>query len=92
MSEKETNGEEVISEKETVKVENDEKKFEAVFVKNGDKAELRFVKTGIQDNQNIEILDGLKPGDEIIIGPYSVVSKTLKVGDKVSVKGEQIKK
>lgn len=92
LSEKETNGEEVISEKETVKVENDEKKFEAVFVKNGDKAELRFVKTGIQDNQNIEILDGLKPGDEIIIGPYSVVSKTLKVGDKVSVKGEQIKK
>jgi len=79
-------------ESETVKVEIDEKKFEAVFVKNGDKAELRFVKTGIQDNQNIQILDGLKTGDKIIVGPYSVVSKTLKVGDKVSVKGEQTKK
>lgn len=80
------------TESETVKSEIDEKKLEAVFVKNGDKAELRFVKTGIQDNQNIEILEGLKPGDQIITGPYSIVSKTLKVGDKVSVKGEQVKK
>ena len=81
-----------IEEKETVKVENTEKKFEAVFVKNGDKAELRFVKTGIQDNANIQILEGLKPGDQIITGPYSIVSKTLKVGDKVAIKGEQVKK
>ena len=77
---------------ENVVVETEEKKNEAVFVKNGDKAELRFVKTGIQDNKNIQILEGLKPGDKIIVGPYSVVSKTLKVGDKVSVKGEQVKK
>lgn len=77
---------------ENVVVDTEEKKNEAVFVKNGDKAELRFVKTGIQDNKNIQILEGLKPGDQIIVGPYSVVSKTLKVGDKVSVKGEQVKK
>lgn len=77
---------------ENVVIETEEKKNEAVFVKNGDKAELRFVKTGIQDNKNIQILEGLKPGDKIIVGPYSVVSKTLKVGDKVSVKGEQVKK
>lgn len=82
----------VVSESESVKIETDEKKMEAVFVKNGDIAELRFVKTGIQDNQNIEILEGLKPGDQIIVGPYSVVSKTLKAGDKVTTKGEQLKK
>lgn len=82
----------VVSESESVKIETDEKKMEAVFVKNGDIAELRFVKTGIQDNQNIEILEGLKPGDQIIVGPYSVVSKTLKAEDKVTTKGEQLKK
>ncbi|MEI6884013.1 MAG: efflux RND transporter periplasmic adaptor subunit [Bacteroidota bacterium] len=41
------------------------------------------VKTGIQDNTNIQILSGLKDGDEVIIAPYSLVSKTLKDGDKV---------
>nr|WP_297308607.1 efflux RND transporter periplasmic adaptor subunit [uncultured Flavobacterium sp.] len=81
-----------IEEKETVSVEDSEKKFEAVFVKNGDIAEIRFVKTGIQDNTNIQILEGLKPGDQIITGPYSIVSKTLKAGEKVTIKGEEVKK
>jgi len=41
------------------------------------------VKTGIQDNMYIQILSGLKDGDEIITAPYSLVSKTLNDGDKV---------
>jgi HlyD family secretion protein len=41
------------------------------------------VKTGIQDNMYIEILSGLKEGDDIITAPYSLVSKTLNNGDKV---------
>jgi len=43
------------------------------------------VKTGIQDINNIEILDGLKEGDTVITGPYSTVSKILKDGTKVQV-------
>ena len=43
------------------------------------------VKTDIQDLNHIEILTGLKVGDEVIVGPYNVVSKTLKEGDKVKV-------
>lgn len=62
---------------------NNQKKKEAVFVKNGEEVVLRFVKTGIQDNQYIEITDGLKKGDEVITGPYELISKDLKVGDKV---------
>jgi len=42
------------------------------------------VKTGIQDNMYIQILSGLKEGDEVITAPYSLVSKTLKDGDKVT--------
>jgi HlyD family secretion protein len=43
------------------------------------------VKTDIQDINNIEITSGLKQGDEVITGPYDMVSKTLKAGDKVKV-------
>jgi HlyD family secretion protein len=43
------------------------------------------VRTDIQDINYIEILAGLKEGDEVITGPYDVVSKTLKEGTKVKV-------
>ncbi len=43
------------------------------------------VRTGIQDINYIEILGGLKEGDEIITAPYNVISKTLKDGQKVKV-------
>lgn len=43
------------------------------------------VKTDIQDINNIEISEGLKEGDQVVTGPYDVVSKTLKAGKKVKV-------
>ena len=43
------------------------------------------VKTDIQDINNIEITEGLKEGDDVITGPYDVVSKLLKEKDKVKV-------
>ena len=70
------------------KIESDEK-FECVFVKNNDEAKLRVVTTGIQDDTNIEILSGVTAGDVIITGPYNVVSKTLRSGDKIEVKDEK---
>lgn len=63
-----------------------DKKFECVFVKVGDKAKIRVIKTGIQDDTNIEVLSGLKPGDVVITGPYTTVSKELNSGDKVKLK------
>ena len=69
-----------------------DKKYECVFVKVGDKAKLRVVKTGIQDDTNIEIISGLKPGEEIIVGPYTTVSKDLVSNDKVKVESEKEKK
>lgn len=59
------------------------KSKELVFVSEDGKAKVRAVKTGISDYENIEILEGLKEGDEIISGPYFVVSKELKEGDLV---------
>lgn len=62
------------------------KKFECVFVKVGDKAVLRPITTGVQDDTNIEITSGLKKGDEVIIGPYTLVSKELNPNDKIRTK------
>src|SRR5690606_13819477 len=59
--------------------------FEAVYVKDGNKADLRVVTTGVQDSRNIEILSGLKEGEVVITGPYNVVTKTLKDGDEVEI-------
>lgn len=42
-----------------------------------------MVKTDIQDINYIEITSGLKAGDEVITGPYDVVSKTIKEGSKI---------
>lgn len=56
---------------------------EIVFVSENGVAKIREVKTGISDYENIEILSGLKEGDEVISGPYFVVSKQLKEGDRV---------
>lgn len=79
----------VISEEATA---GKEERFECVFVKDGENAKLRVVKTGIQDDTNIEIIEGLNGDEEIITGPYALVSKTLKSGDKVKSVTEKPKK
>jgi HlyD family secretion protein len=56
---------------------------EVVFINNNGVAKMIEVKTGISDFDNIEILSGLKEGDEIISGPFFAVSKKLKDGMQV---------
>lgn len=56
---------------------------EYVFLYVDGVARLTRVETGIQDNTYIEITEGVSKGDEIIVGPYRAVSKTLKNGDEV---------
>ena len=70
----------------------DEEKFEGVFVNNEGKAELRVVTTGIQDDSNIEITSGLTEGEIVITGPYNLVTKKLKSGDKVEEESSESKK
>jgi len=65
-----------------------EEKFECVFINVNGKAKLKVVKTGIQDDTNIEITEGLTKDDKIITGPYNMVSKLLKPGDAVEEKNK----
>lgn len=54
-----------------------------VFVHENGVAKMVEVKTGISDYDNIEIQTGLSDSTEVITGPFLVVSKRLKDGDKV---------
>jgi HlyD family secretion protein len=56
-----------------------------IFVREGDKVKLRKVETGIMDNTHIEITSGLDEGVEVVSGPYSAITRTLKDDIKVSV-------
>ena len=58
---------------------------EVVFLIRNKQAWKARVKTGIQDNTRIEIKDGLKVGDEVIVAPYGLISKTLKDSTAVEV-------
>ncbi len=64
---------------------------EVVFVNQKGKAVLREVKTGISDFDNIEIVSGLKVGEQIVSGPFLIVSKRLKA-DELIVKRDPKKK
>lgn len=70
---------------ENISDNSSNQRFETVFVKEGDEAELRVIETGIQDQSSIEITSGLQANEEVIIGPYNTVTKILKPGDKVEV-------
>jgi HlyD family secretion protein len=77
-------------EKDTAKTK-DEQYDEVAFLMDADTARMVIVKTGIQDNEFIAVLEGLKAGDKVISGPYTEVSKNLKSGDRVYLKKEKDK-
>lgn len=70
--------------------ENSSKKNERIkeyvfSINANNKTELREVQTGIQDNENIEIVSGVKLGEKIVIAPFSAIARTLKKNVKVKV-------
>ncbi len=58
---------------------------EIVFCIEKGKAIAKQVKTGIQSDDLIEILDGLKEGDEVVTGSYRAISKDLENGAVVVI-------
>lgn len=73
------------------KPEVEKEKIEVVFVMEADTVRLVPVKTGIQDDTYIEILEGLKGDENVVSGPYSAISRQLKNGSKVVLKEKKEK-
>ena len=59
-----------------------EKEQEVVYVIEKGRAVITPVKTGVSDQDNIEVISGLTEGQEVIKGPFSVL-RNLKHDDKV---------
>ncbi|MBV9009356.1 MAG: efflux RND transporter periplasmic adaptor subunit [Verrucomicrobia bacterium] len=72
--------------------EEREKISKVVFEKNGKTARQVKVTTGIADDTYIEVKNGVAPGDEVISGSYSAISRKLKDGAKVTIEKEPAKK
>ena len=76
----------VKNEKEEKAKQKPEKKLaEIIFVIDNGKVKQKVVTTGIQDNDFIQIVKGLAKDEEVICGPYSAVSKSLKEGSKIKL-------
>jgi HlyD family secretion protein len=71
--------------------EEHEKLAKVVFLKKGSKAQMAKVTTGISDDTYTEIKSGIQPGDEVISGSYSAISRKLKDGAKVTLDKEGLK-
>ena len=72
-------------EENTSEVDEDANIKEVVFLVENGEVKMQVVKTGIQDNTNIQILEGLTDGQEVVSGPYRAISKTLNDGDEIEV-------
>jgi len=80
-------GEKSSSNPDSLKATDEKKKKkekEGIFIVEKDQAKFKPVKTGISDQQNIEIISGIKENDQIITGSYKIL-RTLKDGDKVKI-------
>jgi HlyD family secretion protein len=64
---------------------------QGVFVIRNRKAEFVPVQTGITGTTDIEVLDGIKEGDEIVTGSYKVL-RTMKPGTSVKIDNSASKK
>lgn len=57
-----------------------------VFVVSGDRVRKRVVETGISDRGYIEIISGLRPGEIVVAGPYSAITRDLRDSARVRIK------
>jgi HlyD family secretion protein len=62
-----------------------EKLERVVFIRTGDKVKMQKVETGIADSTYIEVKSGIKPGDDVVSGSYTAISRRLKDGAKVAL-------
>ncbi len=72
--------------KKTKKYKREDDLVEVVFVVEDGIAHIRPVKLGISDDNYYEVLSGLKEGEEVVTGPFRVLTKVLKDGDRVKVR------
>ncbi len=70
--------------------EDSKELYELVFRVQADTVSMVRIKTGVQDDDYIQIVEGdLKEGDEVVAGPFEAVSRKLKEGKRVQIVDEK---
>ncbi len=72
-----------------LKKNNEDELVEVVFIVKDGVAKMSPIKIGISDENYYQVLEGLQEGEEVITGPFRILSRTLKDGDKVKIKKEE---
>jgi HlyD family secretion protein len=90
MKAKETQGDgaaAAVNEKQQRERERDDRAAlqRVVFVRNGNKVKMTPVETGIGDTSHMEIKSGIKEGEEVVSGPFSIITRTLSDGAEIRV-------
>ncbi len=80
---KKTDGDKPSGSSEVPKTSEKKQDKVVVFINENGVAKMVEVKTGISDYDNIEIVDGINDSTEVVTGPFLVVSKRIKDGDKI---------
>jgi HlyD family secretion protein len=82
---------EAASSKDPKELAKQKEELQGVFVIRNGKAEFVQVDTGVTGTTDIEVLNGLKEGDEIVTGSYKVL-RTLKSGASIKIDNSATKK
>lgn len=67
------------------KDKNDIRQVVFIYDDKDKQVHIRDVKTAIQDNQYIQVTEGLKEGEQVVIAPYGAIARTLKDKQKVQI-------
>ena len=79
-----------LDEEGKVSKDSDDNEFkEVVFLFGADTVAMQIVKTGIQDDEYIQILEGLTDSAQVVTGPYAAISSKLDDGDDAHKKKEK---
>lgn len=81
-------GKEEENSKVKIEKKNGNKIQEVVFIVDGSSVKMKPVKTGISDNNYIEVKEGIDEGVEIISGSYRAISRELKDGSKIRIENK----
>jgi HlyD family secretion protein len=71
-----------------IKEKERREEVQGVFIVNGTKAEFHKVETGIAGATDIEVLSGLDPGQQIVIGSYKAI-RTMRNGTRIKIDNQQ---
>lgn len=81
-----------VTERNKTKDKAQNKPASMVWISNGSTVQARTIETGISDQGYLEVISGLKGGEQVVVSPFAAVTKLLKPGSKIKVESSTDRK